>query len=118
MKVSVLALCLFVVSTSSPIVAQSKLDFTLKNDTGLTIDELFVAPNTSDDWEEDVLGKDVLKHGEALDITFSRSEKTCLWDLKIVDEEEDSVEWEKLDLCKAEHITLMYKNGVATAIVK
>jgi len=118
MKLSALAICVFVASLTASAVAQSKLDFTLKNDTGLVISELYVSPSNSEDWEEDVLGKDVLKDGESLDITFSRTEKSCSWDLKIVDEEDDSVEWEKLDLCKAEHITLMYKNGKATAIVK
>jgi hypothetical protein len=118
MKLSALAICVFVASLTAPAAAQSKLDFTLKNDTGLVISELYVSPNTSDDWEEDVLGKDVLAHGEELAISFSRTEKSCMWDLKIVDEDKDTVEWEQLDLCKAEHITLMYKNGKATAIVK
>jgi len=118
MKMSALAVCVFVASLALPVGAQSKLDFTLKNDTGLIISELYVSPNTSDDWEEDVLGRDVLNDGESLDITFSRTEKTCKWDLKIIDEDKDAVEWEQLDLCKAEHITLMYKNGKATAIVK
>lgn len=119
MKVLALAVALsFVSSASAPIFAQSKLDFTLKNDTGLIINELYVSPNSSDDWEEDILGRDVLKDGESLDITFSRTEKTCNWDLKIIDEDKDPVEWEKLDLCTASHITLMYKNGKATAIIK
>lgn len=118
MKLSALAICAVVASLSAPTIAQSKLDFTLKNDTGLTIAELYVSPNTSEDWEEDVLGKDVLEHGASLDIAFSRTEKTCLWDLKIIDDDDDAVEWESLDLCKASHITLMYKGGKPTAIVK
>jgi hypothetical protein len=118
MKLFSVAVFILVASLSNPLLAQSKLDFTLKNDTGLTISELYVSPNTSDDWEEDVLGRDILKHGESLDIAFSRTEKTCLWDLKIVDEDDDEVEWGQLDLCKAAHITLMYRNGKPTAIVK
>jgi hypothetical protein len=118
MKLTALAICVFVASLTGPAIAQSKLDFTLKNDTGLVIAELYVSPNTSEDWEEDILGRDVLKHGESLAIAFSRTEKSCLWDLKIIDEDEDEVEWEKLDLCKAEHITLMYKGGKPTAIIK
>jgi hypothetical protein len=39
--------------------------------------ELYVSPDDVDDWEEDVLGRDVLKHNASVDITFSRSEKTC-----------------------------------------
>lgn len=100
------------------VVAQSKLDFTLVNKTGLTISELYVSPAHSTEWEEDVLGRDVLKHNESLEITFSRKEKTCAWDMKIVDEDDDEIVWENFDLCKAEEITLMYERGKPTARIK
>jgi len=119
MKSVVFALSLFALSAFTPLVAQNpKLDFTLLNRTGLTISELYVSPTNVDDWEEDVLGRDVLKHGESVDIEFSRSEKSCMWDLKIVDAEGDAVEWDNLDLCKAAHITLQYEGGRATAVIK
>jgi hypothetical protein len=103
---------------ASPILAQSKLDFTLMNDTGLTIAEIYVSPNDSDEWGEDIMGKDVLKHRESVDIEFSRKEKSCNWDLKIVDEDNNDIEWTELDLCKASHITLQYRGKKATAIIK
>ena len=95
-----------------------KLDFSLVNKTGLTIDEVYVSPTDDDEWGEDVMGKDVLKNGESVDIEFSRKETTCLWDLKVVDSEEDSIEWTKLDLCKANEITLKYEGKHPTAIIK
>jgi hypothetical protein len=103
---------------ASPILAQSKLDFRLMNDTGLTIAEIYVSPNDSDEWGEDIMGKDVLKHRESVDIEFSRKEKSCNWDLKIVDEDNNDIEWTELDLCKASHITLQYRGKKATAIIK
>jgi hypothetical protein len=113
------ALLLSATALSTPIVAQqSKLDFTLLNRTGVVITELYVSVDEADDWEEDVLGRDVLKHGESLDITFSRSEKSCDWDLKIKDEDGDEIEWDSLDLCAASHITLLYQNNKPTAIIK
>ncbi|MDP3718744.1 MAG: hypothetical protein Q8T13_13350 [Acidobacteriota bacterium] len=117
MKSLTLALALLAGSLA-PILAQSKLDFTLKNDTGVIIAEVYVAPSTSDDWEEDIMGKDVLGNGESVDITFSRTEKTCDWDLKIVDEDDNEIEWTELNLCTASHITLQYKGKKATAIIK
>lgn len=117
MKSFALTLVLLVGSLS-PMVAQSKLDFTLKNDTGVVIAEVYVTPNHSDDWEDDIMGKDVLPNGDSVDITFSRTEKTCNWDLKIVDEHDAEIEWTELDLCKASHITLQYKGKKATAIIK
>jgi hypothetical protein len=119
MKIFGVALLLLGTTLSTPIVAQqSKLDFTLLNRTGVIIAELYVSPDDADDWEEDVLGRDVLKHNESLDITFGRTEKSCDWDLKIIDEDGDEIEWDSLDLCAASHITLLYQNNKPTAVIK
>jgi hypothetical protein len=90
-------------------------DFTLVNDTGLTIDQLYVSPSAKPDWEEDILGQDVLKNGEKAHITFSRDEKAAEWDIMIVDEEGDKVYWKEIDLLEAETITLYYEDGKPTA---
>jgi len=90
-------------------------DFTLVNDTGLTIDQLYCSPTTTDVWEEDILGVDVLKDGEKVEVKFSRDEKAAEWDLMIVDEEGDKIEWTEIDLLEAETITLYYKDGKPTA---
>lgn len=116
MRTITLALFLLAtVATSQLAARQSRLDFTLKNSTGLTIQEVYVSPDESDDWEEDVLGRDVLKNGESVDIEFARSEKSCDWDLKIKDAGGNEVEWDSLDLCVAVTIELEYKGGKATA---
>ena len=41
--------------------AQGKQNFTLVNQTGYDISEVYVSPANSSDWEEDVLGEDILK---------------------------------------------------------
>jgi hypothetical protein len=120
-KFAILACALAAVSLTSSVAASSQrrvLDFTLVNSTKYTILELYVSPTNDDKWGEDVLGEDILKPGEELEISFSRGETTCMWDLKIVDEDKDEVEWEKFNLCEASEITLKYENGKATAIVK
>ena len=113
----VLAGSVAVFAGSLPVMAGDQ-DFTLINKTGLTIDELYVSPTSVNDWEEDVLGVDTLANGAKIDIKFSRTETACSWDMKIVDEDGDEVVWTKLDLCKAEEITLNYANGKPTAIIK
>ena len=90
-------------------------DFTLVNKTGVVINKLFVAPHDSDDWEEDILGKDTLGDGETLEIKFNRSEKTAMWDLRIEDTKGNAIEWENLNLLEISKITLHYENGKATA---
>lgn len=95
-----------------------KQDFILHNVTGVEIHELYVSPHNSDDWEDDVLGKDTLPDGESLKITFDDHEKAVKWDLKIVDGKGSSIEWENLDLTKIAEVTLHYKGGKAWADVK
>lgn len=108
-----------IASTSTPRAAQNrKLDFTLINKTGVTITELYVSPVNVNDWEEDVLGRDVLKNGERIDIQFARGENTCKWDLKMVDEDDDEGIWKNLDLCTINEITIMWENKKPTAIIK
>jgi hypothetical protein len=98
--------------------ASGPQDFTLINKTGLTIDELYVSPTATNDWEEDILGVDTLANGGKVDITFAPDTAHCSYDVKIVDEDGDAVVWTKIDLCKAEEITLLYQGGKPTAIIK
>jgi hypothetical protein len=82
------------------------LDFSLINKTGLTIREIYVSPSHDDEWGEDVMGRDVLANDETVDISFSRSETACSWDLEVVDEDQDSVVRQKINFCEASELTL------------
>jgi hypothetical protein len=98
--------------------AQSKQDFTLVNATGYVISHLYVSPSKQDDWGSDILGKSTLDEDESADITFSRAEKTCDWDLKVTYEDDNSsVVWRGIDLCKVSKITIRYnrKNDATSA---
>src|SRR5690349_12660386 len=99
-KLAVIACLIAAFSAPVALRAQKRqldLDFKLINRTGLIIAELYVSPASSDKWGKDILGKDVLANGESADITFSASADECNWDMKIVDEDDDSVEWESLN---------------------
>ena len=93
-------------------------DFTLVNRTGVEIHALHVSPHASDDWEEDVLGRDTLPDGQSVDIKFSRSEKAAMWDLRIEDKDGNHIEWENLNLLQISKVTLFYKDGKGTAQVE
>jgi hypothetical protein len=90
-------------------------DFTLVNATGVEIDKVFIAPHSSDNWEEDILGQDTLPNGDKVDIKFHRSETAPLWDLRIEDSKANSIEWENLNLLEISKLTIDYKDGKATA---
>ena len=98
--------------------AQGKQDFTLHNATGVEIHKLFVSPHKSDDWEEDILGRDTLADGESVDITFSPREKPAHWDLKVEDKEGNNIVWESLNLLDISEVTLHFKDGKAWADLK
>lgn len=117
-SVSTVLVCIFSLLLISTAFAQGKQDFTLHNETGVEIHELYISPHNSDDWEDDILGQDTLPNGESLDIHFSRKETAKLWDLKIVDGQGNSVEWENLNLLKISEITLHMKGSKVWADVK
>jgi hypothetical protein len=93
-------------------------DFSLVNKTGFTIDALHVTPHSSEDWGDDILGKDTLEDGQTLNITFHRKEKSANWDLRVEDSDGKSYTWEKLNLLEISEVTLFYRKGVATATFK
>ncbi len=84
------------------------LDFTLVNKTGYPINEVYVSSAATKSWEEDIMGRDQLGEGESVDIQFDRGEKGCLWDLKVVYEDDESAVWDRLDLCELSKVTLHY----------
>ena len=99
------------------VLAQAKQAFTLHNKTGYTIEQVYVSPTTTDDWEEDILGSDVLNNGQRVEIDFERSEKSCVWDLKVVYDDGEEAEWDGFNLCEVSIVAISYnrKTGETSA---
>lgn len=97
--------------------AAGKQDFDLVNKTGYPIEEVYVAPSSSDDWQEDVLGEGILENGKKVHIRFNRATKTCKWDLKVVYSDKETAEWNEFDLCETSKIIIKYdrKSGETSA---
>ena len=100
--------------------AESALDFTLVNDTGYTIDKVFISPSKAEDWGDDVMGPDdQVPDGKSVKIHFSRAhEKETKWDIKIVFTDNENRFWTDLDLSTISEVTIHYKNDHATATWK
>ena len=79
-------------------------NFTIRNNTGQTINELYVSAVTTDDWEEDILGRDTLPNGETAQISFAREETQCNWDIRVVFENGQSLEERGVNLCQTGEI--------------
>jgi hypothetical protein len=84
------------------------LDFTLVNKTGYSINEVYVSSAASNDWEEDIMGRDILANGERVNIEFERGAKGCKWDLKVTYDDGEEAMWESFDLCSISEVILRY----------
>jgi hypothetical protein len=70
-----------------------------------------VAPTTEREWGDDIMGKDMLAHGEEVDIIFSTDEVATKWDIYVTwdgYESDEDVFWVGFDLSKISIITLYY----------
>src|SRR5438270_4754731 len=92
--------------TASAFARVGKQDFTLHNQTGVEIHSLHVSAHSTDDWEEDILGKDTLASGESVKITFDDHDKHVHWDLKVTDKDGNALEWYDLNLVEIDEVTL------------
>ena len=98
----------FALLTPTMAAAEARQNFELLNNTGYTIQEVYVSPTTANDWQEDVLGQDELANDQSVNIRFHRSETACMWDLKVVYEDNTSAEWTNINLCTVSTITIDY----------
>lgn len=117
-QIAIIAVIGVVYAIGSQAMAQGKQDFILVNKTGVEIYALYVSPNNSNNWGEDILGADTLLANEELLITFSRKERAKYWDLRVEDEDGNYIEWGRLNLLEISRVTLYYKNRKPTAIVE
>lgn len=88
--------------------AQGVQTFILSNATGIDIYYVHISPHDVNDWQEDVLGEDVLEDGASLKINFHRSETARYWDLRVMDQDHNAVVWPSLDLYRVYSVTLYY----------
>ncbi len=83
MKKTILMAALAVFTFISGNLFAGAQDFILTNNTNQTILHVYVSSSDSTDWEEDVLGKQVIRSGESIAITFEERAET-FWDIRVV----------------------------------
>ena len=94
----------------------SDADFKLVNKTGYQIDEVYVAPSSSQNWGSDIMGSAAVPSGTSVNITFPHSSSACKFDIRVKYNDGDTAEWSNIDLCKYEAISL-YWDGKQTRAV-
>lgn len=86
-------------------------DFSLRNATGYTIDEVYIGAHSSDSWGRDIMGPGALEAGSTVNITFPHGNGACRFDLKVVYDDKTSAAWSDINLCETEKVTLHYNKS-------
>ena len=85
-------------------------EITVVNRTGKPIYSLFISPVDSEDWEEDVLGVDVLPDGEAVHVAFTGyADDQCSFDVLATNEDGDEWLLPDVDLCSVSEVVVTAK---------
>jgi hypothetical protein len=85
-------------------------DIAVINRTGKPVLSLFVSPVDSEEWEEDILGVDVLEDGQTVKISFSGyDDEQCHFDLLATDEDDNEWLLPDVNLCEVVDITITAK---------
>jgi len=84
------------------------LVFTLKNGTNSTMTRFYTSPVNVEDWEEDVLGRDVLSPGESVRVTIADGRSVCKYDMKFEFTEDSDLDTttDTQDLCELGEYTI------------
>lgn len=91
-------------------------DFKLVNKTGTQIDNIFVAPASSNSWGRDIMGDAAVPDGSTVNVTFPHGGSACRFDIRVQYNDGDKAEWTNIDLCQYETISL-YWDGKQTRAV-
>lgn len=81
-------------------------DFDVVNNSGRTIAQIFVSRVSTDNWENDVLGRFVLPSGYTKHVTFSPDYRGCRFDVKVVFRDGSSlIDWD-VNLCRVGRLSV------------
>lgn len=74
----------------TPALAQD-MTFTLINQSGHTLVEFYASPVTANDWEEDILGENVLESGYSAQVIIADGRANCEYDFLMVFDDGDEL---------------------------
>jgi len=101
----VFAAALLTVGAFSVASAGEAVTFTLTNGTNSVIDQFYASPPSTKDWEEDILGVDVLEPGASVEITIDDGRDDCNYDFKAVFQDGADLVHDAVKVCGGESYT-------------
>ena len=78
----------------------ASIDFTLSNKTEHVMTALFISLPSTDEWEEDIFGVDVLGSGESIGISIDDGLPECVYDIRADFSDGDSVQVAEVNFCE------------------
>lgn len=86
--------------------AQGAQDFTMTNNTGMILIDVFISPDNANDWGSDVIPKDMILDGETFVFKFSVDEQHCVWDIMFTADNGTKYYMQNVNLCSTTNLTL------------
>ncbi|MCW2241779.1 hypothetical protein [Azospirillum canadense] len=96
-----------VAAVTTTALADGKRDMTVLNRTGSDIAEIYVSPAGAARWNDNVMDQEVLQDGDLVSVHLSE-DNACVADVMVVFDDEETVEWSGLDLCRASSVALRH----------
>lgn len=88
-----------IVSLASAAFAENR-DVTVTNASSAAMIEFFASNTGTNNWEEDILGVDVLEVGEAVDVNIDDGSGYCVFDFKATFEDGSSAVMGNVNVCE------------------
>lgn len=79
-------------------------EITVVNNGSTAVWYIHVSPNYSDNWEEDVLGDDVLMPGMQIPVTLTGYDGHCFFDVKVQDSNGYAREYYDVNVCNSDFV--------------
>lgn len=93
------ALATLAVSAAAPALAANDRRVRIINDTRVTMTQFYASSVNADDWEEDILGRNVLAAGSSVRVNIDDGSGECYFDFKAVFADGDVLVREHINVC-------------------
>jgi len=84
----------------------SKENLIIVNHVNKSIHRIYVSEARAGQWQDDLLGEDVIIPGETVKVTFENRHRACVWDVKVVDLDGVEYAYPSVNLCELSTITV------------
>ncbi|MDY3031645.1 MAG: hypothetical protein SOS24_07800 [Clostridia bacterium] len=98
---------------------KSPYDFSLVNNLGSSVTEVYISESTSEGWGDNLLGTSALENGRKLELTFSGEQpSTSVFDIAVLTAAGTEYQFKSVDLNTAKIVTIQMQDGAPVASIQ